>query len=199
MLYAKADNGARLLATPGEHGLCPGCGMPVSARCGEVKIWHWAHDNLSDCPYAPETEWHLKWKSLFPTECVEIINGAHRADVIFNGVVYEFQTVALEPSVMIERQAFWESKGYRFYWVFNFTERYKNFKLQVKDGYSTFRWKWPSRRLEGCPFPYYFDLGNCLFLVKKIYWNGEKIGGWGSILDLDFICKTEDIATPKTP
>lgn len=198
MLYAKNEVGKKLMAAPRLRAFCPGCSEPVSARCGEVNIWHWAHDTSSLCPYAVETEWHLNWKSQFPPECVEIIDGPHRADVIFEGDVYEFQSVALDPSVMMERQAYWEGKGYRFFWVFEFMERYKNLSLRVKAGYVSFRWKWPMRRLECLPFPYYLDLGNALLLVKKVYWDSFKVGGYGSILDIDYLCRPMATGTQKT-
>lgn len=38
------DNSVRLKPTPKAHGLCPVCKQKVQARCGKIRIWHWAHE-----------------------------------------------------------------------------------------------------------------------------------------------------------
>ena len=60
-------NGQRQEARPNLSGKCPNpnCDRPMVAKCGEVKIWHWAHQGSRPCGdpgWENETEWHLKWK-----------------------------------------------------------------------------------------------------------------------------------------
>ena len=36
-------NNCRAEAAKGAKGICPSCGSELIAKCGEVKINHWAH------------------------------------------------------------------------------------------------------------------------------------------------------------
>ena len=36
-------NGDKAEATKGAKGFCPSCGSELIAKCGEVKVNHWAH------------------------------------------------------------------------------------------------------------------------------------------------------------
>lgn len=104
-------------AAPGLHALCPGCGQPVIAKCGQVKVWHWAHRGILNCdPWRePETEWHRAWKSRFPDDWQEVPLRApegelHRADVMTAaGQVIEFQHSRLHPSESAAREAFYKN------------------------------------------------------------------------------------------
>lgn len=52
-------NGEKKEAMPKMHGICMGCGAQVIAKCGHVRINHWAHLNNKDCHYSlkePKTE-----------------------------------------------------------------------------------------------------------------------------------------------
>ena len=42
-------NGERSEAQPGLTGLCQACDHPTVAKCGEIKIWHWAHKGKRKC------------------------------------------------------------------------------------------------------------------------------------------------------
>lgn len=91
-------------------GECPCCHNPVIAKCGEVKIDHWAHKGKRTCDpwWENETEWHRGWKGQFPKEWQEVIQYAengekHIADVKnVNDYVIEFQSSLIKPE---ERQA----------------------------------------------------------------------------------------------
>ncbi len=109
MKYAQSK-GERLEAKPGLQGECLGCGRPAVAKCGDIKIWHWAHRGKRECDpwWENETEWHRKWKENFPMEWQEVIHTAengerHIADVkTEQGWVLEFQHSHLDPQ---ERQS----------------------------------------------------------------------------------------------
>jgi len=90
----------------------------VIARCGEVRIWHWAHRARSDCDNRWETEgpWHRAWKNLFPDDWQEVghhdENGKRfTADVKTDaGWVLEFQHSYLKPEVRRARDSYYSPK-----------------------------------------------------------------------------------------
>lgn len=75
MRFALVD-GHRIEATPGVRGVCinPACASPMAARCGRVKVWHWAHKGTRPCDAwcEPETPWHRAWKDHFPRDWQEV-------------------------------------------------------------------------------------------------------------------------------
>jgi hypothetical protein len=81
-MLARAGN-RRITAAPGRTANCPGCGEPVTAKCGNVNIWHWSHKARSDCDEfsEPMTEWHADWQKRFPQEYREAVIANHRADI----------------------------------------------------------------------------------------------------------------------
>jgi len=126
MKYALV-NGERHEAQSGLSGTCPTCDRPVVAKCGEVRIWHWAHlgRRCDDHWQEPETEWHRAWKGHFPVPCQEVVLRAatgekHRADVKTDrGWVIEFQYSFLKPEERRSRDAFYP----KLIWVVNGTRR----------------------------------------------------------------------------
>lgn len=72
MQYAIVNDRKVEATKSGERGKCQGCGNEVVAKCGEIKINHWAHLSSQQCDFEreAETEWHREWKSHF--ENVEV-------------------------------------------------------------------------------------------------------------------------------
>ncbi|RJP95322.1 MAG: hypothetical protein C4518_01385 [Desulfobacteraceae bacterium] len=119
MLYAISTSGEKIRAEKKKKAFCGLCGSPMLAKCGQIKIWHWAHESKKDCDlwYEPETEWHLSWKSQFSSECVEYNFKGHRADVYNkNGVVIEFQNSSISAEEIKKREEFY---GKNMIWVIN--------------------------------------------------------------------------------
>jgi competence protein CoiA len=126
MKFALVD-GHRREAKPGLSGMCPICGQqPMIAKCGEIRVWHWAYKMSRSCDswLKPETEWHRSWKEYFPEEWQEFIQQSeqgerHRADVKTNrGWVIEFQHSYIKPEERRLREAFyskliWVVHGWR--------------------------------------------------------------------------------------
>ena len=82
-------NARRQEAQPGLRGECQGCGELVIAKCGQIRIHHWAHrgQRSGDPWWEPETPWHRDWKNHFPGNWQEIWHRAedgekHVADVV---------------------------------------------------------------------------------------------------------------------
>ena len=68
--------GERREAQPGLSAECPACDDAMIAKCGEHRVWHWAHRGAHTCEpwWEPETEWHRDWKNHFPEGWQEIIH-----------------------------------------------------------------------------------------------------------------------------
>ena len=69
-------NGQRHEAQPNLVGKCQNCDRPMVAKCGEVRIWHWAHQGKRFCDpwWENKTEWHRKWQAEFPDAWQEIVH-----------------------------------------------------------------------------------------------------------------------------
>jgi hypothetical protein len=125
--------GKRQEAQPNLSGKCLACGHPMIAKCGEIKIWHWAHKSRRHCDHwwENETEWHRTWKGNFPVDWQEVVNRdkngeKHIADVETDqGWVLEFQHSYLKPEERRARDAFYQ----KLVWVVDGTRR-KRDKLQ---------------------------------------------------------------------
>jgi hypothetical protein len=120
-------NGLRQEAQPKLSGKCPACDHPMVAKCGEVKVWHWAHQGGRFCDlwWESETEWHRGWKGQFPVNWQEVVQQAetgekHIADVKTDrGWVIEFQHSYLTPEERRSRDAFYP----KLIWVVDATRR----------------------------------------------------------------------------
>ncbi len=141
-------NGDKTVATKGAKGFCRGCGSELVAKCGEVKIHHWAHKGSRNCDqwWENETEWHRSWKDQFPIDWQEVFHfddsgEKHIADVkTENGWVLEFQHSYLNPEERRSRNAFYP----KLVWVVDGTRR-KTDKPQFQKAIeeSTIVWKEP--------------------------------------------------------
>lgn len=151
MRYALID-GVREEPQPKLKGVCPGCGEPVIAKCGQHVIWHWAHASRCHCDswWEKETEWHRSWKDRFPVDWQEVpmrdpvTQELHIADVRTPaGLVLEFQHSNIEPAEVEARGRFYQD----LVWVidgcrnegdpFNFSN---GRGLCKTDGTAVFRW-----------------------------------------------------------
>jgi competence CoiA-like predicted nuclease len=122
MLFAIV-NGEKVEATPKTVGKCPLCESAVFSKCGEINVWHWAHNKDISCDswYEPETEWHKNWKLTFGKNNCEIVISKdgirHIADVFTNeSVVIELQNSPIPKQIISKRENFY---GERMIWVIN--------------------------------------------------------------------------------
>jgi len=120
-------NGQRQEAQPGLSGECPGCKQLMIARCGEIRVRHWAHKGPLSCDpwWENETEWHRAWKGQFPESWQEVVHQAdngekHIADVMTDqGWVLEFQHSPIPPEERRSRDTFYR----KLVWVVDGTRR----------------------------------------------------------------------------
>jgi competence protein CoiA len=174
-------NGQREEARPNLSGECPGCGRLMVARCGEVRVRHWAHKQSSDCDpwWENETEWHRAWKDQFPADWQEIVHHAetgerHIADVKTpRGWVIEFQHSYLKPEERRSRNVFYP----KLIWVVDGTRRKRDIEqfgnawqegIPV-GGNPNLRKTFPDsclllREWEDSPSPIFFDLSRAQVL-----------------------------------
>jgi len=140
MKFAIID-GQRNLAQPNLSGECPCCGRPVVAKCGEVRVNHWAHKRSHKCDHwwETETEWHRNWKDRFPLHWQEFVHEAengerHIADVkTDHNWVIEFQHSYLKPEERRSRDAFYS----KLIWVVDGTRRQRDvehFRSALSEG-----------------------------------------------------------------
>src|SRR5687768_3310564 len=117
MKFAIVSND-KIEATKGAKGACPVCGSELIAKCGEIKLHHWAHRSLLNCDtwWEKETEWHRSWKNKFSNDWQEFIfrdeqtREKHIADVHTNhGLVIEFQHSHIEPQERRTRENFYKN------------------------------------------------------------------------------------------
>lgn len=120
-------NGEKQEATKDAKALCQYCGSELIAKCGEIKIHHWAHKSKRNCDqwWENETEWHRSWKDNYPVEWQEVVHHdasgeKHIADVkTQNGWTLEFQHSLLKPDERISRNSFYQ----KLVWVVDGTRR----------------------------------------------------------------------------
>lgn len=134
MHFAIDIDGQRIEAFPNAKAICPNCNSVVIAKCGELNIWHWAHENLKNCDswkYEPKTKWHIEWQNNFPDRQTEVFltkNGeTHIADILTNtGVVIEIQNSSISTTEIEERERFYK----KMIWVINTNEFKQNLILK---------------------------------------------------------------------
>ena len=98
-------------------GACPHCGGQVIAKCGQIKIHHWAHKGglKRDCKWEQETQWHRDWKNKFPDDWQEYSqrdenNELHIADVFTpDGLALEFQHSPIDRREVEARTKFYKN------------------------------------------------------------------------------------------
>ncbi|MBU2912699.1 competence protein CoiA [Reichenbachiella agariperforans] len=136
MKFALID-GSRTEASKGATGSCPVCGSDLIAKCGELKINHWAHKKIRNCDtwWESETEWHRSWKNKFPTDWQEYAftddtsGEKHIADIFSeHGWVVEFQHSHIKPEERISRENFYK----KMVWVVDGTRLKRDYPRFIK-------------------------------------------------------------------
>ena len=189
MMYALDKSGQKVTAQPGARARCPHCQAEVIAKCGEIKRWHWAHKSAIDCDNwgGGETDWHLYWKSLVPSDWVEATikkdGKHHRADILLpSGTVVELQHSSISPRMIEQRESFYGS----MVWLFDISgfappcDGEARFMPRKKDGYHTFRWYHPRKHIAHTTKPTYLDMGHRIMHLKAMY-PESPCGGWGYV------------------
>ena len=113
---------------------CPICGEALCVRAlNSLAVQqHFSHKRGSKCLdnwQHDMSEWHINWQEQFPEECREIVvtkNGIkHRADILIQNTVIEFQHSPISPEEFEERNFFYSDCGYNVVWVFDAADKVK--------------------------------------------------------------------------
>lgn len=155
MLVALDKNGERIFAkyaTKEEDYFCPLCGEKVILRQSEIVIPHFAHKASSKCDSwtSDMSEWHMRMQNRYPDEWQEIVvehNGEkHRADVLHDNIVIEFQHSPISSKEYQKRNKFYMDAGYTLIWVFDAR------KWSISHGHKyVYHWDYPKRFLSVSP------------------------------------------------
>jgi len=136
MLIGLNEKSERIRATKNAAAVCPECKESLIPKCGDIKIWHWAHKHESNCWYSahPMTLFHLAWQDLalkqgydvevnFKDDSGKII---HRADILTkDNRIIEIQHSDISSKEMIQRSEFYKSKQLPVDWIIDDNKRYK--------------------------------------------------------------------------
>ncbi len=167
MIWARNSINEKEEASPKQIAKCPICDEDVIAKCGKIKVWHWAHKNKSDCDswYEPESQWHKDWKNKYPKELQEFTMGCHRADIrTRDRWVIELQNSTISQQDIIDRELYYK----RMIWLINGGTLCKGLRLRKKDGKVTFRWKNPPKSWWVSNKEIYVDLSGIVSKMRKL-------------------------------
>ena len=178
MLQFADVNGVRRRPFKGGKGLCPTCGGAVTAKCGKVKIHHWAHESIQSCdPWSEHIgEWHKSWQDIVLEEYVEVSMGAHRADIQnTRGTVIELQHSPISPDEIACREEFYGD----MIWVFDATERFPVMPSGPLAFFSLER----TKHITSCQKEIFLDVENYIIQVVCFTELLSQFSGYGVIRD----------------
>lgn len=173
MFFANNSTGKRIHAkhsVKGQEYICPVCGKSVFPKQGELNRWHFSHprNGCDDLWHYDMSDWHIFMQDLFPPEYQEIVvsdgTHTHRADILKDGIVIEFQHSRISKREFDERNAFFLGLGYRVVWVFDIRNVVNDHRFNPVTRYEVkvfqgcrvygeqwYRWRNPFRMLKDVP------------------------------------------------
>lgn len=179
---------------------CPVCGAEVIVKEGAVNAKHFAHKNRECVDHwsYDMSEWHRKKQGYFPMENRETVvsygGETHRADILIQNTVIEFQHSTITAKEFAERNKFFTAAGYRIAWVFDVSSAFESENLSYAndDDNNLMAWKHPMRIFSESPnisdynknFSLWFswepelsDEGEEIDYINKIIWTGKNDDG----------------------
>ena len=139
---------------------CPVCDKQLSVKATDslsVKA-HFAHKKGTECIDTWQhdmSNWHHDWQCLFPEKYREVVvekDGVkHRADILVNGFVIEFQHSPIKAEEIQERNNFYLNCGYKVIWVFDADNKIKNIEgaeYSIDPFRATLEWKRARREFD---------------------------------------------------
>ena len=137
---------------------CPFCGVPMITKKGEIRQHHFAHSAKHPCADTWErngnydmSPWHNDWQNMFPKENQEVKlslgETKHRADVLIDRTVVEFQHSIMQATSFDDRNNFYFNLGYKVVWLFNLSDLFGNGALTYckENENLLFFWKNPKK------------------------------------------------------
>ncbi len=163
---------------------CPYCGAPLTVKKGDIRKHHFAHRVKHMCRDEWErngsydkSEWHYNWQDQFPMENQEIslVLGStkHRADVVIDRTVIEFQHSILRKEDFDNRNNFYFNLGYKVVWLFDVEDLIEDGKITYSLGKKNLlnvKWKNPKKAFN----PYNVKEGKIDLFLQFYDFNKEK-------------------------
>lgn len=167
---------------------CPYCGAPLVTKKGDIRQHHFAHKQSHVCSDTwanggshgyDLSPWHNEWQSLFPkvNQEVKLCLGEtkHRADVLVDRTVIEFQHSIMPVKAFDDRNNFYFNLGYKVIWLFDLSDLYSIGQLTYKpiNNGLVFTWKNPKKAFNnydiqsGC-IDLFFQLGSSIVRVTDV-------------------------------
>ena len=178
--------------------VCQVCKAEVIAKCGDIKIHHWAHKSKRKCDHwwENETQWHRDWKNQFSKDWQEIVHTSetgegHIADIKTpKGLVVEFQHSPIKPEEILARNTFYKN----IIWIVDGKRRKydeRKFEEAIEFSKELKRMGWNGSSLlrdwSSIQKPVFFDFGKPLLWAISDGWiidfekddfiEGVKMGG----------------------
>lgn len=188
---------------------CPYCGSPLITKKGEVRQHHFAHKSTHHCSDSwvgnrsrnyDISHWHNEWQSLFPKDNQEVMlalgDTKHRADVMIDSTVIEFQHSIMSANAFDDRNNFYFNFGNKVIWLFDLSDLLESQQLtytKTENGLD-FVWNNPKRAFNsydvksGC-IDLFFQFGEedkCIVRVMDV-----SEDGFERFQTTDFITKSE--------
>ena len=112
---------------------CPYCGAPLITKKGDIRQHHFAHKQNYVCEDSWErshnydiSSWHNEWQALFPKVNQEVKlslgDTKHRADVMIDRAVIEFQHSIMSQKAFDDRNNFYLNLGNKVIWLFDLSD-----------------------------------------------------------------------------
>lgn len=212
MLFAHDYNNNRVYIDEthsNQEYYCPYCGVPLITKKGEKRQHHFAHHPSHHCSDSwvgershnyDTSDWHNEWQSLFPKDNQEVMlvlgDTKHRADVMIDKTVIEFQHSVMQVKAFDDRNNFYANFGNKVIWLFDLSDLLEsnNIIYEKAEKGLVFNWKNPKRAFNnydiksGC-IDLFFQLGNddkCIVRVMDV-----SIDGFENFTATDLMSKED--------
>ncbi len=159
-------------AKESESYFCPICNAKLIQKKGDIRVHHFAHEGGSECDSwnYDMTEWHRDWQQRFPVDSREVVverfGTKHRADILINDTVVEFQHSNISNDEFNERNRFYNRCGYDVIWLFDLQEYFADKRITVHDADNKYHWKWSSHTFDGFHPKYQRNKVNVFFQLS---------------------------------
>lgn len=139
-------------AVQGDTFFCPVCLEKMFVKSGTERARHFSHFPNCECNdnwngQYDMSDWHYEWQNLFPPENQEVVvqcdDIRHRADVLTDRTVLEFQHSPLSSGKFNDRNVFYHGNiGYKVVWLYDMRDDYANDQMAEKTA-NCFLWDKP--------------------------------------------------------
>ena len=139
-------------AVQGEVFFCPVCLEKMFVKAGTERAHHFSHFPNCECRdswngHYDMSDWHYDWQNQFPPENQEVVVQCdeiqHRADILTDRTVVEFQHSPLSSGQFNDRNVFYHNNiGYKVVWLYDIREDYDNGQITESTA-NRFLWSRP--------------------------------------------------------